>query len=92
MKKFEPDPQPFTPQVSQPPTQSQQFDLNKLLQILPKLNLGTLFGAKNNEPPAPPPPNTATNYIQHQNRIETMKVISKHTQTIQRIREENGQK
>lgn len=94
MKKFSPEPQAFTPQVNSPTEPSSTFDLNKLLQILPKLNLNGLFSRKDNTLPSTQNApaftfNPTQNYIMEQNKAEALKTMAKHSATIQRIREEN---
>lgn len=49
MKKFEPNNNSvYIPPTFTQSTPTNQFDLTKLLQILPKLNLDSIFNGKNN--------------------------------------------
>ena len=95
MKKFEPESNAYTPPLSYDNAKNDSFDLSKLLQILPKLNLSNLFGAKQNNTPlqqekSPPINSDAENFMRRQNYLETQRQIRAHNDTIKRIREENG--
>lgn len=98
MKKFEPESNAYTPPLVYESPKNETFDITKLLQILPKLNLSGLFGAKQNstdqQQPAMPNNNNVDNvadtFMRRQNYIETQKVMATHFDTIKRIREENS--
>ncbi len=85
MKRF--DDNAFTPTVI-PENTTTPFDLNKLLQILPKLNLNSLFKGNNvTANQAPPPAPKLENVLDRQNYIETQRRLNEHYATIKRIRE-----
>ncbi len=97
MKKFDFVDNAYTPPVLPQFNDSNEnspFNLNKLLQILPKLNLNLLFGgAKNSDNSFPSTPQNQptfdTNQILHrQNTIETLKSINKHNDLVRRINDE----
>ena len=94
MKKFEPEVSAYTPPLSYESPENKSFDLSKLLQILPKLNLSGLFGAKQNnaaqQENTPHQIRDAKNFMRRQNYIETQRQINTHNETIKRIREENS--
>ena len=85
MKRFD-DSTAFTPIVTKE-NENSSFDLNKLLQILPKLNLGNFFRSNDAPAPAPVPTPNLQNALDRQNYIETQRRLNEHYATIQRIRE-----
>lgn len=92
MKKFSPEPQAFTPQISAPNEPTSGFDITKLLSILPKLNIGALFGKQTPTPQQAPPAqapvfDTTQSYINRQNKTAALKNIEAHHAAIQKIRE-----
>ncbi len=88
MKKFEiDDNSSFTPTLPASESQNSGFDLNKVLQVLQKLNITGLFKPQNVKEPQEQVPCIQPDLMAGQNLRKTVDTMQAHRQFVENMRE-----